>query len=122
MSVKIFRFFMSERPRKTSKSQQLILIYTTVNINFWTKFPLNNRQPSKALNFSRQLECQSYHPTETFLKYCMFGFLVDKYINDGNGETNNDNIMRGLFLEGLIFGGAYLRKEICVSKSIGLAL
>ena len=27
---------------------------------------------------------------------------------------------RGLFLEGLIFGEAYLRKEICVSKSIGL--
>ena len=26
--------------------------------------------------------------------------------------------LRGLFLEGLIFGGAYLRKEICVSKSI----
>ena len=30
--------------------------------------------------------------------------------------------MRGLFLEGLIFGGDHLRKEICVSKSIGLAL
>ena len=30
--------------------------------------------------------------------------------------------LRGLFLEGLIFGGAYLRSEICVSKSIGLAL
>ena len=29
--------------------------------------------------------------------------------------------MRGLFLAGLIFGGAYLRREICVSKSIGLA-
>ena len=28
----------------------------------------------------------------------------------------------GLFLEGLIFGGAYLQSEICVSKSIGLAL
>ena len=28
----------------------------------------------------------------------------------------------GLFLEGLIFGGAYLWKEICVSKSIGVAL
>ena len=28
----------------------------------------------------------------------------------------------GLFLEGLIFGGAYLWREICVSKSIGLAL
>ena len=31
-------------------------------------------------------------------------------------------ILMGLFLEGLTFGGAYLRREICVSKSIGLAL
>ena len=30
--------------------------------------------------------------------------------------------LRGLFLEGFIFGGAYLQREICVSKSIGLAL
>ena len=30
--------------------------------------------------------------------------------------------LRGLFLEGLIFGGAYLRREICVSNSIALAL
>ena len=30
--------------------------------------------------------------------------------------------LRGLFLEGLIFGGAYLHREICISKSIGLAL
>ena len=30
--------------------------------------------------------------------------------------------LRGLFLEGHIFGRAYLRGEICVSKSIGLAL
>ena len=30
--------------------------------------------------------------------------------------------LRGLFLEGLIFGGAYLRREICVSNLIGLAL
>ena len=29
--------------------------------------------------------------------------------------------LRGLFLEGLIFEGAYVRREICVSKSIGLA-
>ena len=28
----------------------------------------------------------------------------------------------GLFLERLIFGGAYLRREICVYKSVGLAL
>ena len=30
--------------------------------------------------------------------------------------------LRGLFLEGLIFGGAHLRRELCVSNSIGLAL
>ena len=30
--------------------------------------------------------------------------------------------LRGLFLEGLIFRGAYLLREICVSKLIGLAL
>ena len=29
--------------------------------------------------------------------------------------------LRGLFLDGLIFGGAYVRSEICFSKSIGLA-
>ena len=29
--------------------------------------------------------------------------------------------LRGLFLEGLIFEGAYVRREICVSKSIKLA-
>ena len=30
--------------------------------------------------------------------------------------------LRGLFLEGLVFGGAYLWRGICVSKSMGLAL
>ena len=30
--------------------------------------------------------------------------------------------LRGLFLEGLIFGGDYLWREICVSNSIRLAL
>ena len=29
--------------------------------------------------------------------------------------------LRGLFLEGLIFEGAYVRREICVSKSIKVA-
>ena len=28
--------------------------------------------------------------------------------------------LRGLFLEGLIFGGAYIRREICTSKSTRL--
>ena len=35
--------------------------------------------------------------------------------------TSQRPFLRGLFLEGLIFGGAYVRREICVSKSIGLA-
>ena len=30
--------------------------------------------------------------------------------------------LRGLLLEGLTFGGAYLQREICISKSIELAL
>ena len=30
--------------------------------------------------------------------------------------------LRGIFLEGVIFGGAYLRREICVSKLIGQTL
>ena len=30
--------------------------------------------------------------------------------------------LRGLFLEGLVFGWAYLRKEICILKLIRLAL
>ena len=29
--------------------------------------------------------------------------------------------LRGLFLEGLIFGAAYVQREVCVSKAIGLA-
>ena len=29
--------------------------------------------------------------------------------------------LRGLFLEGLILGGAYIRCEFCVTKPIGLA-
>ena len=29
--------------------------------------------------------------------------------------------LRGLFLEGLIFGGAYAQREICISKSIKVA-
>ena len=41
--------------------------------------------------------------------------------------SNFEDKPRGLYssgalFEGLIFGGAYLRKEICASKSIGLAL
>ena len=31
------------------------------------------------------------------------------------------SFLRGLFLEGPLFGGAYVRREICVSNSIGLA-
>ena len=41
-------------------------------------------------------------------------------------SQKSENKLRGLyfskaFIKGLIFGGAYVRREICVSKSIGLA-
>ena len=42
--------------------------------------------------------------------------------NEPQGYIFQRPLLRGLFLEGHIFGGAYLRREICVSKSIGLAL
>ena len=49
------------------QTQQLILIYTKVNnyLNSWTKFPLNNRKPSKALKFNRELSKLPLPPIET---------------------------------------------------------
>ena len=41
------------------------------------------------------------------------------FISDGSNITLCVSL---LFLEGLIFGGASLRREICIYKSIGLAL
>ena len=38
------------------------------------------------------------------------------------GPFRGTYVWRGLYSEGLIYGGAYLRREICVLKSIGLAL
>ena len=48
--------FSKRKVKTTSKTQQLILIYTEVHfyLNSWTKFPLNNCQPSKALGFNRK--------------------------------------------------------------------
>ena len=46
------------------QTQQLILIYTKVNnyLNFWTKFPLNNREPSKSLKFNLELSKATTQP------------------------------------------------------------
>ena len=48
--------FCKWKARATSKTHQLILIHTEVNIyvNLWTNFPHNNRQPSKNLKCNRQ--------------------------------------------------------------------
>ena len=52
-----------------------------------------------------------------------WGFIYDpKYHKIPKISPGAYIFQRGLFLEGLIFGAAYLRKEICVSKSIGLTL
>ena len=47
--------------------------------------------------------------------------------DDGSVPSNSENKPWGLYFskalfEGLIFGGACVRREICVSKSVGLAL
>ena len=58
ISENISKCYTCERtrqPRKISKTQQLISIYTEViYLNSWIKFPLTNRQTSKALKFNHQ--------------------------------------------------------------------
>ena len=54
-------------------------------------------------------------------------FAPLKMSEEKTGKVNTENKPRGLYFskalfEGLIFGGAYLRREICVSKSIRLTL
>ena len=53
--LKLFRNFKNERARQFNLLQ-LMLIHAQVNIyqNPCTKFPINNRQPSKALKFNCQ--------------------------------------------------------------------
>ena len=66
-----------------------------------------------------------YYNTPTLCKRTVYTVLFLKYrkipkISPG-AYIFQRPFLRGLFLEGLIFGGAYVRREICVSKSIGLA-
>ena len=73
----------------------------------------------------------NYHYFKSVLFYTQQGTLRSKYkvnkyrnipkINFG-AYIFQRPFLRGLFLEGLVFGGAYLRREICVSELIGLAL
>ena len=65
---------------------------------------------------------RKYNSTDTarFSKYTMIYHKIPK-ISPG-AYIFQRPLLRGLFLEGLLFGGAYLRREICVSKLIGLAL
>ena len=57
-----------------------------------------------------------YWITLLFLRYCKIPKISPR------AYIFQRPFLRGLFLEGLIFGGAYLWREICVSKSIGQAL
>ena len=50
------------------------------------------------------------------------GYRKIPKINKPGGLYFSKPFLRGLFLEGLKFGGAYLRKAICVSKLIGLTV
>ena len=55
------------------------------------------------------------------------GGSIYKRNNRSRLPSNSENKPKGLYFskalfKGLIYGGAYLRREICVSKSIGLAV
>ena len=66
---------------------------------------------TKAISFSSGAENIIY-----LLSYCKIPKISPR------AYIFQRSFLRGLFLEGLIFGRAYLQREICVSKSIGLAL
>ena len=53
ISENVSKFYMW-KAKTTSETQQLLLIYTGVNIsfNYWTKFLPHNREPSKAFKFN----------------------------------------------------------------------
>ena len=133
----MLRNFICEKSRrpspKLSKTQQLILIYTEVNI-YKTYGLINAQGIYLILGSKRRRVIDRRHLIERGV-----------YFNNCN-RLNKTNMLsarikyrkipkisprayifqrpflRGLFLEWLIFGGAYLQREICVSKSIGLAL
>ena len=62
------------------------------------------------LNYRKKVNCVYLHNYHKILKISPGAYIFQK------------PFLRGLVFEGRIFGGAYLWKEICVSKSIGLAL
>ena len=64
-----------------------------------------------------------FNPNHNYLSYLQTDMEYRKILKISPGAYIFQRpFLRDLFLEGLIFGGAYLRREICVSKSIGLAL
>ena len=64
--------------------------------------------------------CLLARRSEQFYKWLLVVYCKIPKISPG-AYIFQRPFLRGLFLEGLIFGEAYLRREICVSKSIGLA-
>ena len=68
-----------------------------------------------------KITAKNYFWLLTFMKCLPCGY---KPLTDYRKIPNKPrglHFSKALF-EGLIFGGAYLRREICVSKSIGIAL
>ena len=66
--------------------------------------------PTRDTHITRDI-CMGIHISRGYTYHC-----------DTGGYIFQRPFLRGLFLEGLIFGGAYMWREICVSKSIELAL
>ena len=112
LCLKIFRNFISERPRQSpNKSVSIIHAEVNVYVTFWTNFPLNKRQPSKALKSNRRpsklekltVSRQSHrHPIDT-LKFVrslyLFTLQLSKLISSESEESlqRTDRSIRQVF-------------------------
>ena len=89
--------------------------------------PIANVRHHKPLGASRAEESNTdiwydYHACSKAIWYSCIAWIYLKIPKISPGASILQRpFLRGLFLEGLIFGGAYLRREICVLKLIGLA-
>lgn len=94
------------KAKVTSKTQQLILIFTEVSIYFisWTKFSLNNHHSSKTLKFSCQLSKldKNNHQTSKLLphwdphSYCSL-LILKKFCYPSTGCCVHNISFLGLY-------------------------
>ena len=91
-----------------------------VSLQEWTPLPKTMLSPLSLSSSDDPLVTDVSKTLEVRLVFS-YGYRKIPKISPGASIFQRP-FLRGLFLERPIFGRAYLRREICVSKSIGLAL